>query len=136
VDENRYGGGQEAARLHVVNFILFVTVRELLPSGIAVRVHRHSTDEVCSCTGELPKDGAEPASSARALLERLDLRFTASWVLTFSPRAYSGAVKRSAMRRSLERVTAVLLGNAGLREDLPSLTTALADDARLARGNR
>jgi epoxyqueuosine reductase len=95
--------------------------------------------EVCPYNGKFSKPVTEHAFASRKSLEGKDARSMALWLLSLSRSEYSAAFKGSPMKRAkfrgLKRNAAVVLGNMGFSEDVPSLISALSDEEPLVRGH-
>ena len=105
-----------------------------VPSGIAVRVSRQTSQDVCPWNGRFARGLTEPAFAPRAALGTAggveDARTLARELLAMSQAEFSAAFKRSPMkraeRRGPARNAAVALGNVGTASDVPALPSALA----------
>ncbi|WP_309670870.1 tRNA epoxyqueuosine(34) reductase QueG [Gemmatimonas sp.] len=95
--------------------------------------------EVCPWNGKFSKPVTELAFASRKSLEGKDARSMALWLLSLSRSEYSTAFKGSPMKRAklrgLKRNAAVVLGNVGSAQDVPSLISALSDEEPLVRGH-
>jgi epoxyqueuosine reductase len=95
--------------------------------------------EVCPFTRKFSRPLAEPAFAARAAVAGKDARTLAREFLSMSQAEFSAAFKGSPMKRAklrgLKRNSAVILGNVGSAEDVPSLVAALEEPEPLVRGH-
>ncbi|HSQ28473.1 MAG TPA: tRNA epoxyqueuosine(34) reductase QueG [Gemmatimonadaceae bacterium] len=94
--------------------------------------------EVCPFTRKFSRTLAEPAFEARAAIAGKGARTLARDFLSMSQAEFSASFKGSPMKRAklrgLKRNSAVVLGNVGSAEDVPSLVAALEDPEPLVRG--
>ena len=74
----------------------------------------------------------EPTFAARAIFEENDTRALARELLMMEPDDYAATFRRSAIKRAklfmLKRNAAVVLGNVGTDDDLPTLQAISSDD--------
>ena len=81
----------------------------------------------------------EPAFAPRAAIAGKDARTLARELLQMSQDEFSRAFSKSPMKRAklrgLKRNAAVVLGNIGSDEDVPTLAAALSDPEPLVRGH-
>ena len=113
------------------------SVRDPVPSGIAIRVYRHVSQTCCPFSIKFAQELTEPAFSSREVLGGRDARTLAREILQMTQAEFSTAFKGSPMKRAklrgLKRNAAVVLGNVGSTEDVDLLTRALDDDEPLVR---
>lgn len=95
--------------------------------------------DVCPYNHKFSLPLSESAFSARAAIAGKDARTLARDFLSMSQADFSAAFKGSPMKRAklrgLKRNSAVVLGNIGSAEDVPSLAAALSDDEPVVRGH-
>jgi epoxyqueuosine reductase len=93
--------------------------------------------EVCPYTRKFSPPLSEPAFAARPAIAGKDARTLAREFLAMSQLEFSKLFKGSPMKRAklrgLKRNSAVVLGNVGTSEDVPSLVAALDDAEPLVR---
>ena len=108
-----------------------------MPSGIAIRVYRHASQDVCPWNRRFASELREPALAAREALAGRDPRTLAREILGMTQEEFSVAFKGSPMKRAklrgLERNAAVVPGNVGTVDDVDVLTRALDDAEPLVR---
>ena len=106
-------------------------------SGIAIRVYRHVSQDVCPWNKRFAQELTEPAFAPRGVLANKDARQLARDLLGMSQEEFSRAFRGSPMKRAklrgLKRNAAVVLGNVGTAEDVDVLTQALEDEEPLVR---
>lgn len=106
-------------------------VRAPVESGIAKWLYRHSSQDVCPWNVSFARELREPAFASRAVLAGKDARTVALELLSMTQAEFSAAFQKSPMKRAklrgLKRNAAVVLGNVGGVEDVPTLLHALAD---------
>ena len=106
-------------------------------SGIAIRVYRQMSQDVCPWNGRFARELREPAFAPREALAGRDARQLARDVLGMTQSEFSAAFKGSPMKRAklrgLKRNAAVVLGNIGTSHDVDVLTGALGDPEPLVR---
>jgi epoxyqueuosine reductase len=95
--------------------------------------------EVCPFTRKFSRELVEMAFAARPAVAGTDARSLARELLAMSQLEFSAAFKGSPMKRAklrgLKRNSAVVLGNVGSADDVPSLIAALDDPESLVRGH-
>jgi len=107
-------------------------------SGIAKWVYRYISQDVCPWnvrfSKELPNDS--PYAPRKALAGK-DARTLAREILAMDVDAYRAAFEGSPMKRAklpaMKRNATVVLGNAGMSDDVDVLTRALDDEESLVR---
>ena len=108
-----------------------------MESGIAIRVYRHVSQDVCPFNVKFAQELREPAFAAREALAGKDARTLARDLLQLTQEEFSAAFKGSPMKRAklrgLKRNAAVVLGNVGTHDDVDALTRALDDPEPLVR---
>ena len=103
-------------------------------------MYRYMPQDVCpynrKFARELPTDSP---FAARPALSGVDARTLARTLLATSPAEFAESFRGSAMKRAklrgLKRNSAVVLGNVGTADDVPSLVAALSDDEPLVRSH-
>ena len=112
-------------------------VRIPVPSGIAILVYRHVSQDVCPWNQRFASELAEPTFAPRGFLAGKDARQLARELLGMTQEEFSRAFKGSPMKRTklrgLKRNAAVVLGNVGTAQDVDVLTRALDDPEPLVR---
>jgi epoxyqueuosine reductase len=95
--------------------------------------------EVCPFSRKFSLPLSGPAFAARPAVAGKDARILAREFLAMSPLEFSEAFKESPMKRAklrgLKRNSAVVLGNVGTPDDVPSLVAALSESEPLVRGH-
>ena len=113
------------------------SVRDPVPSGIAIRVYRHVSQDVCPWNVSFAQELKEPTFAPREALAGRDARTLARELSGMSQEDFSRAFKGSPMKRAklwgLKRNAAVVLGNVGTPDDVELLARALDDDEPLVR---
>ena len=108
-----------------------------MESGIAIRVYRHVSQDVCPFNVKFAQELREPAFAAREALAGRDARSLAREILGMTQEEFSAAFRGSPMKRAklrgLKRNAAVVLGNGGTADDVDVLTRALDDEEPLVR---
>ena len=112
-------------------------MRAPVPSGIAKRVYRQTSQDVCPWNVRFAQAMREPAFAPRAAIAGKDARTFARDILQMTQDEFSAAFKRSPMKRAklrgLKRNAAVVLGNGGTADDVDVLTRAIGDEEPLVR---
>jgi epoxyqueuosine reductase QueG len=108
-----------------------------VPSGTAIRVYRHVSQDVCPWNQRFASENREPAFAPREVLADKDARQLARDLLGMTQEEFSRAFKGSPMKRAklrgLKRNAALVLGNVGTSEDVDALMRALDDPEALVR---
>ena len=108
-----------------------------MPSGIAIRVYRHVSQDVCPYNVKFAQELRESAFAPREVLRGRDARTLARDLLAMTQEEFSAAFRGSPMKRArlrgLKRNAAVVLGNVGTADDADVLTRALDDVEPLVR---
>ena len=108
-----------------------------MESGIAIRVYRHVSQDVCPFNVKFAQELREPAFAAREALAGKDARTLARDLLQLTQEEFSAAFKGSPMKRAklrgLKRSAAVVLGNVRTSDDVDVLSHALGDEEPLVR---
>ena len=107
--------------------------------GTSKWASRQICQEVCPWNVRFSKELKEPAFAARDAIAGKDARTLAREILAMSDEDFRTAFKGSPMKRAklrgLKRNAAVVLGNAGEIDDVPSLLSALDDPEPLVRAH-
>ena len=109
-----------------------------MPSGIAIRVYRHVSQDVCPWNVRFARQLPEESPfQPREVLRGKDSRTLARELLAMSPEEFSAAFRKSPMKRAklraLKRNAAVVLRNVGTVEDVAVLAQALDHPEPLVR---
>ncbi|HEX5179516.1 MAG TPA: tRNA epoxyqueuosine(34) reductase QueG [Gemmatimonadaceae bacterium] len=95
--------------------------------------------EVCPFSSKFSRPLLEPAFAPRPAIAGKDARMLAREFLSMSPSEYSTVLQGSPMKRAklggLKRNAAIVLGNVGTSEDVPSLVGALSDSEPAVRSH-
>ncbi|GJG87341.1 epoxyqueuosine reductase [Gemmatimonadetes bacterium T265] len=115
-------------------------IPEGLRAGVGDRLYGCDVcQEVCPYNHKFAKALSEPAFAPRSVLLGKDASTLARTLLAMSQSEFSAAFKGSPMKRAklrgLKRNSAVVLGNVGSPNDVPSLAAALSDDEPLVRSH-
>ena len=93
--------------------------------------------DVCPYNHKFARELADPSFAPRPAVSGRDARSLAREILGMSQHDFSAAFRRSPMKRAklrgLQRNAAVVLGNAGTVDDVPTLVSALASTEPLVR---
>jgi epoxyqueuosine reductase len=114
------------------------SVRAPVPSGIAKRVYRQTSQDVCPWNVRFAQELPEGSPfAAREALAGKDARTLAREILAMDVEGYRAAFRGSAMKRAklpaMKRNAAVVLGNVGTAEDVDVLTRAMDNEDPLVR---
>jgi epoxyqueuosine reductase QueG len=99
--------------------------------GISKSVCWHASQSVCPWNVRFSQELKEPAFAAREVIAGTDARTLAREILAMNDEDFRIAFKGSPMKRAklrgLKRNAAIVLGNAGAIEDVPTLVGSLND---------
>ena len=108
-----------------------------MASGISKRFCRYISQEVCPWNERFAQELREPAFQPRDAIASRDARTLAREFLAMTQDEFSAAYKGSPMKRAtlrgLKRNAAVVLGNIGEAEDVPTLLSSLHESEPLVR---
>ena len=106
------------------------SVRAPVLSGIAIRVYRHVSQDVCSWNARFASELREPAFAAREVLVGRDALTLARGLPGMTQEEFSSAIKSSPVRRATlhrpKRNASVALGDVRIANEPYALTRARA----------
>jgi epoxyqueuosine reductase len=136
-----FTGARELDARRCISY-LTIELRSEIPLGLREGVgdHLYGCDvcqEVCPWNVKFARPLREEAFTARTALAGKDARTLAREFLSMSQTEFSASFKGSPMKRAklrgLKRNAAVVLGNIGSADDVPTLEAALSDSDSLVR---